>query len=347
MMLYLICWITIACLTFSHRVEAQRVSQQGADWYLRFRSERERERVETVAYRVTTSVKHRYSITKVERDVSNPCISSKEFHLKLVLPLQAVVTELNIETAQLMSQNKTRGNEKSTSSTSTNWQQLDVALLLPPEENLTLSVTYEEVIIPVAPMHYRLQMFHDVGEIVRDSHFSLTVDITEERMVRNLRMRALHPAIGDMTKETVTLPVEGNSKWGRVSLSLNTREQACYFGSRGVHGQLVVDWILSTSLPPLRLLSTTSSTSSSSSSSPSSTSTSSTPTTSSPHLHLSSSNLFPIMPETSYTVPKEYEEECRSSPLSVSSPPLSSSSSSSSSSTTGFSSIPSSPVSLK
>ena len=28
---------------------------------------------------------------------------------------------------------------------------------------------------------------------------------------------------GDMTKETVTLPVEGNSKWGRVNLSLNTR----------------------------------------------------------------------------------------------------------------------------
>ena len=79
---------------------------------LRFRSERGRERVETVAYRVTTSVKHRfcwtnkqcnvnwilngkqtiknnnwtqclrqillrYSITKVERDVSNPCNSSK------------------------------------------------------------------------------------------------------------------------------------------------------------------------------------------------------------------------------------------------------------------------------
>merc|ERR1719259_1187839 len=98
-------------------------------------------------------------------------------------------------------------------------------------------------------------------------------------MVRNLRMRALHPAIGDMTKETVTLPVEGNSKWGRVNLSLNTREQACYFGSRGVHGRLVVDWILSTSLPPLRLLSTTSSSPTSSSTSTSSTATTSTSST--------------------------------------------------------------------
>ena len=28
---------------------------------------------------------------------------------------------------------------------------------------------------------------------------------------------------GDVTKETVTLPVDGNLKWGKVNLSLNTR----------------------------------------------------------------------------------------------------------------------------
>lgn len=323
-------WITTTCLlTFIiiPRSEAQRVSQQGADWYLRFRSEREEERVETVAYRVTTNVKHRYSITKVERDIFNPCNSSKEFDLSLVLPSRAFVTQISIETAaQLMSENTTIKSEEEipASQTMTDWKLLNLPLLLPPRENLTLTVIYEEVLIPVSPMHYRLQMFHDVGEIVRDSHFSLTVDITEERSLTNLTVRTMHPAIGDVTKETVTLPVEGDPKWGRVSLSLNTREQACYFGSRGVHGQLAVDWVLSTS-PPTPLLFSTSSTSSSSSSS---------------LLQLTDSNLYPTLPESSYNVPKEYEEECRST--SSSSPSaLSSSSLSSSSSTTGFSSKPS------
>ena len=106
------------------------------------------------------------------------------------------------------------------------------------------------------------------------------------------------------------------------------REQACYFGSRGVHGQLAVDWVLSTSPPTLLLFSTSSSSTSSSSSSSSSL------------LQLTDSNLYPTLPESSYNVPKEYEEECRST--SSSSPSaLSSSSLSSSSSTTGFSSKPS------
>ena len=105
------------------------------------------------------------------------------------------------------------------------------------------------------------------------------------------------------------------------------REQACYFGSRGVHGQLAVDWLLSTSTPQPLLLS------------------SSTSTPSSP-LPLTDSNLYPTIPESSYTVPKEYEDECRSTPISSSSSSLSSSSLSSSSSTTGFSSVPSPPVSL-
>ena len=140
---------------------------------------------------------------------------------------------------------------------------------------------------------------------------------------------------GDVTKETVTLPVDGNLKWGKVNLSLNTRwrhnqkhwltnienrEQACYFGSRGVHGQVAVDWVLSDSSPEPILFSSASSFSS--------------------PLKLDHTNLNPITPESSYTVPKEYEEECRSSSSS------SLLSLSSSSSTTGFSSIPSSPVSL-
>lgn len=325
--------ITTCLLTFILRAEAQRVSQQGADWYLRFRSEREEERVETVAYRVTTSVKHRYSITKVERDMFNPCNSSKEFVLSLVIPSPAVVTQISIGTAalQIMSENTTVKSEEDRSASQTrtkvDWKLLNLPLLLPPRENLTLTVTYEEVMIPVSPMHYRLQMFHDVGEIVRDSHFSLMVDITEERSLANLTVRTMHPAIGDVTKETVTLPVEGNPQWGRVSLSLNTREQACYFGSRGVHGQLAVDWLLSTSTPQPLLLS-------SSTSSPSS------------PLPLTDSNLYPTIPESSYTVPKEYEDECRSTPISSSSSSLSSSSLSSSASTTGFSSVPSPPVSL-
>ena len=51
---------------------AQKISQGGSDWYLRFRSERDLDRPETVRYLVRSMVVHRYTVTTIQREVFNP-----------------------------------------------------------------------------------------------------------------------------------------------------------------------------------------------------------------------------------------------------------------------------------
>lgn len=308
----------------------QYAKTQGSDWYLRFHSERGAERVETVAYHVRGTVKHRYSIIQINREVFNPSNETKEYLLRAVLPPAALVTHVSIGTAELMRGNLTEPQEEGANSTARErWRGLGLPLLLPPRENTTLSVTYEEEVPVTSPLHYRLELFLDVGEVVRDGHFSVMVEVAEERPVRGLVVRTLHPVIGDITAESVEEAVEGDERWARANLSMNTREQACYFGSAGVHGELVLEWHLSSSSPPLLL--------------------SSSPSASPPLLLSLDPLLAPLLPATSYSVPKEYEEECQSSSTSSTSSPSSPSSSSSSSSpsassSTAFSSLESASI---
>ena len=53
-------------------VEPQKISQGGSDWYLRFRSERDLDRPETVRFEVKSVIHHRYSVTTIRRDIFNP-----------------------------------------------------------------------------------------------------------------------------------------------------------------------------------------------------------------------------------------------------------------------------------
>ena len=52
--------------------QAQKISQGGSDWYLRFRSERDLDRPETVRFEVRSKVRQRYSVTTITRQIYNP-----------------------------------------------------------------------------------------------------------------------------------------------------------------------------------------------------------------------------------------------------------------------------------
>ena len=51
---------------------AQRINHSGSDWWLRFRSERDLDRLETVSYRVVSAVDNDFVKTTVSRDIFNP-----------------------------------------------------------------------------------------------------------------------------------------------------------------------------------------------------------------------------------------------------------------------------------
>ena len=51
---------------------SQRINHNGVDWYLRFRSERDLHRVETISYRVVSAVNNDFVKTTVFRDIYNP-----------------------------------------------------------------------------------------------------------------------------------------------------------------------------------------------------------------------------------------------------------------------------------
>ena len=59
-------------LTFFGVVVTQKISQGGSDWYLRFRSERDLDRPETLKLSVKSVVSHCYAVTTVQRDIFNP-----------------------------------------------------------------------------------------------------------------------------------------------------------------------------------------------------------------------------------------------------------------------------------
>merc|ERR1711988_1330671 len=74
-------------------------------------------------------------------------------------------------------------------------------------------------------------MFLSPGEIVRQ--FSVWVDITRDdgKIVETL---VTAPVLGDITNETVF----NNEKM--VNFTMNTREQAHYFGTNGAYGPLII-----------------------------------------------------------------------------------------------------------
>ena len=50
----------------------QRINHSGSDWYLRFRSERDLDRPETVRLEVRSRIDQRYSVTSLIREIFNP-----------------------------------------------------------------------------------------------------------------------------------------------------------------------------------------------------------------------------------------------------------------------------------
>ena len=60
----------------------------GSDWLLRFRSERDLDRLETVSYRVVSAVDNDFVKTTVSRDIFNPANVSqgRDFFIQFYLP---------------------------------------------------------------------------------------------------------------------------------------------------------------------------------------------------------------------------------------------------------------------
>ena len=94
------------------------------------------------------------------------------------------------------------------------------------------SVTYHDLLQQDGEVR-SLEIFLSPGEIVRQ--FSVQVDIArdegEEQVVETLVMA---PVLGDITNETVF----NDDKL--VNFTMNTREQAHYFGTNGAFGSVVI-----------------------------------------------------------------------------------------------------------
>ena len=84
----------------------------GSDWLLRFRSERDLDRLETVSYRVVSAVDNDFVKTTVSRDIFNPanvsqgrdffihCIFTRmcsEYNLEIRLPQTAFISDIEID----------------------------------------------------------------------------------------------------------------------------------------------------------------------------------------------------------------------------------------------------------
>ena len=95
---------------------------------------------------------------------------------------------------------------------------------------MSRSVTYHDLLQHERTMR-SLKVFLSPGEIVRQ--FSVWVDINRDdgKIVETL---VTAPVLGDITNETVF----NNEKM--VNFTMNTREQAHYFGTNGAYGPLII-----------------------------------------------------------------------------------------------------------
>lgn len=224
---------------------AQKISQGGSDWYLRFRSERDLDRPETVRFSVKSVVNHRYAVTTIERDIFNPANVSQGFEFAVMIPSTAFISRIEIGDSDPRLEAATSKQE--TNSTSSNQNVLRqnfignefstfvLPIILGPRENASLSVTYEEG-LQMSEGLYVHKMFLRPGEIVR--HFNVKIEIAEKHEIQDLDVHA--SVLGDISNETVVDIGIPSKKM--VNFTMNTREQAHHFGSKGFYGSVIVQF---------------------------------------------------------------------------------------------------------
>lgn len=237
--------------------QAQKISQGGSDWYLRFRSERDLDRPETVRFEVRSKVRQRYSVTTITRQIYNPANVSQGFEFAVMIPSSALISQLEIGDSD--PRLEAADNRKKTNLTILNqnifhqnligsqFTTFVLPILLGPRENASLSITYEERLEMKQGLYFH-KMFLRPGEIVH--HFSVQIEIVENYEILDLGVHA--SVLGDISNETVVKNMNPNH--GFVNFTMNTREQAHHFGSKGFYGTVGIQYSLNKSNSDMELL---------------------------------------------------------------------------------------------
>jgi len=303
--------LLITLLGFSIQLNittSQRIWDSGSDWFLRFRSERDLDRLETVRYWVRSQMDtdDRTARTNISRSVFNPANTTMEYELKVILPTTGLLTKISIdgyaveiiqaknessaddgdrdipeyldfrEAAYLHRNGRSFGQDWDTEAEQGihqdphehhryqdeaeegeeqlqieqlhnghhlyNQDHLDPADLdkfmlfalsvnIGPRQNVTMSVIYVEE-LEINNTRLTMDMFLCPEEILHN--FSVEVDIKcEEDTILGTEVGA--SVLGDINNETLE---EISEKRQLVNFTMNTREQAHYFGSSGFFGTL-------------------------------------------------------------------------------------------------------------
>jgi len=237
---------------------AQKISQGGSDWYLRFRSERDLDRPETVKLEVKSRIDQRYSVTNIIREIFNPANVSQVFKFEVVIPSSSFISNLKIGDSQQTLESSSTELQISSGSSSSKKEETEntspdqllfntnhirnqfsnfvLPITLGPGENTTITVTYEDV-LKKKDGFYIHEMFLKPGEIVK--HFNVDIEIVDHFEIQDLSVHA--SVLGDISNETIS-EVERGSTHALVNFTMNTREQAHHFASKGFYGTVSVQF---------------------------------------------------------------------------------------------------------